>query len=79
MARIGKKFRFDHVQLWTISKNEIDDVKFAVASMLGALFLSQLRQKVHRGTCSAVLAGPSQADARMATAKSTGLIIAADR
>ena len=57
VAWIGKKLRFDRVQLWTIAENEIDDVKFAVAGMLGSLFLSQLRQKVHRGLSAAVLAG----------------------
>lgn len=57
VAWIGKKLKFDRVALWTISENEIDDVKFAVAAMMGALFLSQLRQKVHRGLSAAVLAG----------------------
>lgn len=40
-------------------------VKFAVAGMLGALFLSQLRQKVHRGLSAAVLAGPVRGRTRL--------------
>jgi DNA invertase Pin-like site-specific DNA recombinase len=37
MASVGKKLRFDRLQLLTISENRIDDVKFAIASMFGAL------------------------------------------
>ncbi|WP_126665601.1 recombinase family protein [Croceibacterium ferulae] len=54
---LGKKLQFDRVQLWTVSERHVDDVKLGVAALLGSLFLSQLRQKVHRGLSAAVLAG----------------------
>ena len=57
VAWIGKKLKFSRVRLHTVLENEIDDIKLAVASMLGAIFLLQLQQKTLRGMQAAVLAG----------------------
>jgi site-specific DNA recombinase len=57
VAWIGKKLKFSQVRLHTVSENEIDDMKLAVASMLGSIFLSQLQQKTLRGMKAAALAG----------------------
>jgi DNA invertase Pin-like site-specific DNA recombinase len=57
VAWLGKKLKFSRVRLHTVSENEIDDIKLAVASMLGSIFLSQLQQKTLRGMQAAVLAG----------------------
>lgn len=57
VAWLGKKLQFDRVRIHTTSEGEIDDVKLAVAAMLGALFLSQLKTKTIRGMEAAVLAG----------------------
>ena len=57
VAWLGKKLKFDRVRLHTITEGEIDDVKLAVASMLGAMFLSNLQKKTIRGMEAAVLAG----------------------
>jgi hypothetical protein len=54
---IGKKLRFDRVTLYTVSEREIDDIKLAVAAMLGTIFPSNLQQKTIRGMEAAVLAG----------------------
>lgn len=57
VAWLGKKLRFDRVRLHTATEGEVDDVKMAVASMLGAMFLSNLQKKTLRGMEAAVLAG----------------------
>ena len=57
VAWLGKKLKFSRVRLHTVAENEIDDIKLAVASMLGAIFLAQLQQKTLRGMQAAVLAG----------------------
>ena len=57
VAWLGKKLRFDRVGLHTTTEGEIDDVKLAVAGMMGALFLQNLRNKTIRGMEAAVLAG----------------------
>ncbi|MXP42092.1 hypothetical protein GRI75_10615 [Altererythrobacter soli] len=54
---IGKKLRYDRVRLYTLAEGEIDEVKLAVAGMLGSLFLSNLQQKTLRGMQAALLAG----------------------
>ncbi len=54
---IGKKLRFDRVRLVTATEGEIDDVKLAVAGLLGSMFLSNLQRKTLRGMKAAVLAG----------------------
>lgn len=57
IAWLGKKLKFSRVRMHTVAENEIDDIKLAVASMLGSIFLSQLQQKTLRGMQAAVLAG----------------------
>ncbi len=54
---LGKKLRFDHVRLFTSMEGEIDEIKLAVAGLLGSMFLSNLRHKTFRGMQAAVLAG----------------------
>jgi site-specific DNA recombinase len=54
---LGKKLRFDHVRLVTSTEGEIDEVKLAVAGMLGSMFLTNLQRKTVRGLKAAVLAG----------------------
>ena len=54
---IGKKLRFDRVRLVTSTEGEIDEVKLAVAGLLGSMFLSNLQRKTLRGMKAAVLAG----------------------
>jgi site-specific DNA recombinase len=54
---IGKKLRFDRVRLVTSTEGEIDDVKLAVAGLLGSMFLTNLQRKTLRGMKAAVLAG----------------------
>jgi site-specific DNA recombinase len=54
---IGKKLRFDRVELHTMSEGHIDEVKLAVAGLLGALFLKGLIEKTRRGLEAVVLSG----------------------
>ena len=54
---IGKKLRFDRVRLVTSTEGEIDEIKLAVAGLLGSMFLSNLQRKTLRGMKAAVLAG----------------------
>ena len=54
---IGKKLAYDRVRLWTSTEGEIDEVKLAVAALLGSMFLSNLRQKTLRGMKAKILAG----------------------
>ncbi len=54
---LGKKLRFDHVRLVTSMEGEIDEIKLAVAGLLGSMFLANLRHKTFRGMQAAVLAG----------------------
>ena len=57
IAWLGKKLSYHRVRLFTHLEREIDDVKLAVAGLLGSMFLSGLRQKTFRGQKAAVLAG----------------------
>ena len=57
IAWIGKKLRFDHVKLVTSTEGEIDEIKLAVAGMLGSMFLSNLQRKTLRGLKAVILAG----------------------
>ena len=57
IAWIGKKLKYDHVRLFTVAEGEIDDIKLAVAGLLGSMFLTSLQQKTLRGMEAAVLAG----------------------
>lgn len=45
------------MRLFTSVEGEIDEIKLAVAAMLGSMFLSDLRHKTQRGMKAAVLAG----------------------
>ena len=54
---LGKKLRFSNVRLHTLTEGEIDEMKFAVASMMGSIYLKILQQKTLRGMEAAVLAG----------------------
>lgn len=57
IAWLGKKLRFHQVRLHTVTEGEIDDIKMAVASMIGTMFLTNLQKKRLRGMEAAVLAG----------------------
>ena len=54
---LGKKLSYHRVKLFTHSEREIDEVKLAVAGLIGSMFLSNLRTKTFRGLKAAVLAG----------------------
>lgn len=57
VAFIGKKLKYHHVELHTVSESHVDEIKFAVAGMLGTIFLKHLIDKTVRGMKAAVLAG----------------------
>jgi DNA invertase Pin-like site-specific DNA recombinase len=57
VAWLGKKLAFHRVQLHTMSEGHVDEIKFAVAGLLGAIFLKHLIDKTLRGMSAAVLAG----------------------
>jgi site-specific DNA recombinase len=57
VAFIGKQFRYFDVALHTTVEGEMDDVKLAVAGMLGGLFLKNLQAKTLRGMEAAMVAG----------------------
>ena len=52
----AKKLKFDPVKLWTILENEVDEIKFAVAGLLGSIYWANLQQKTLRGMEAAILA-----------------------
>ena len=54
---LGKKLSYHRVKLFTHAEREIDEVKLAVAGLLGSMFLSNLRMKTFRGLKAAILAG----------------------
>lgn len=54
---LGKKLSYHRVRLFTSSEGEIDEMKLAVAGMLGSMFLTGLRNKTFRGLRARVLAG----------------------
>lgn len=54
---LGKKLSYHRVKLFTHVEREIDEIKLAVAGLLGSMFLSNLRTKTFRGLRAAVLAG----------------------
>ncbi len=54
---LGKKLSYHRVRLFTHTEREIDEIKLAVAGLLGSMFLSNLRTKTFRGVKAAVLAG----------------------
>lgn len=57
VAWLGKKLSFHRVQLHTISEGHVNEIKFAVAGLLGAIFLKHLVDKTLRGMQAAILAG----------------------
>ena len=57
VAWLGKKLAYHRVQLHTVSEGYVDEIKFAVAGLLGAIFLKHLVDKTLRGMAAAVLAG----------------------
>lgn len=57
VAWLGKKLPYHRVQLHTISEGQVDEIKFAVAGLMGAIFLKHLVDKTLRGMEAAVLAG----------------------
>ena len=57
VAFLGKKLMFHRVALHTVSEGHVDEIKFAVAGLLGAIFLKHLIDKTVRGMEAAVLAG----------------------
>ncbi len=73
VAWLGKKLKFHHVRIHTVHEGEIDDVKLAVAALLGSLFLSQLQKKTFRGMEAAVLAGRFAGGRAYGYAKVVGL------
>ena len=57
VAWLGKKLNYHCIGLHTVSEGHVDEVKFAVAALLGAIFLKNLIDKTLRGMEAAVLAG----------------------
>jgi site-specific DNA recombinase len=57
VAFLGKKLTYHRVTLHTVSEGHVDEIKFAVAGLLGAIFLKHLIDKTVRGMEAAVLAG----------------------
>jgi len=57
VAFLGKKLMYYRVALHTVSEGHVDEIKFAVARLLGAIFLKHLIDKTVRGMEAAVLAG----------------------
>jgi DNA invertase Pin-like site-specific DNA recombinase len=57
VAFLGKKLVYHRVALHTVSEGHVDEIKFAVAGLLGAIFLKNLVDKTVRGMAAAVLAG----------------------
>lgn len=57
VAWLGKKLAFHRIELHTVSEGHVDEIKFAVAGLLGAIFLKHLIDKTVRGMEAAVLAG----------------------
>ncbi len=57
VAFLGKKLVYHRVALHTVSEGHVDEIKFAVAGLLGTIFLKNLVDKTVRGMEAAVLAG----------------------
>jgi site-specific DNA recombinase len=57
VAWLGKKLAYHRVALHTVSEGHVDEIKFAVAGLLGAIFLKHLIDKTIRGMEAAILAG----------------------
>ncbi|WP_281356842.1 recombinase family protein [Sphingomonas hominis] len=57
VAFLGKKLMYHRVALHSISDGHVDEIKFAGAGLLGAIFLKHLVERTVRGMEAAVLAG----------------------
>ncbi|RZL73717.1 MAG: recombinase family protein, partial [Sphingomonas sp.] len=57
VAFLGKKLMYHRVALHTVSEGHVDEIKFAVAGLLGAIFIKHLIDKTVRGMEAAVLDG----------------------
>lgn len=57
VAFFGKKLQYYRVAPHTVSEGHIDEIKFVVAKLLGAIFLKHVADKTVRGMEAAVLAG----------------------
>ncbi len=57
VAWLGKKLAYHRVQVQTVSEGHVDEIEFAVAGLLGSIFLKHLVDKTLRGMEAAVLAG----------------------
>ena len=57
VAFLGKKLGYHCVKLHTATEGLVDEIKFAVAGMLGTIFLKNLQDKTIRGMQAAILAG----------------------
>jgi site-specific DNA recombinase len=57
VAFLGKKLIYHHMALHTVSEGHVNEIKFAVAGLLGPIFLKHLLDKTVRGMEAAVLAG----------------------
>ena len=58
VAWLGKKLSYHGIDLHTVTEGHVDQVKFGVAALLGAIFLKNLVDKTLRGMAAAVGAGP---------------------
>ena len=57
VAWLGKKLSYHGIDLHTVTEGHVDQVKFGVAALLGAIFLKNLVDKTLRGMAAAVAAG----------------------
>ena len=57
VAWLGKKLSYHEVELHTVTEGHVDQIKFGVAALLGAIFLKNLVDKTLRGMAAAVAAG----------------------
>ena len=57
VAWLGKKLGYHDIDLYTVTELHVDQVKFGVAALLGAIFLKNLVDKTLRGMEAAIVAG----------------------
>ena len=57
VAWLGKKLSYHAIDLHTVTEGHVDQVKFGVAALLGAIFLKNLVDKTLRGMAAAVAGG----------------------
>ncbi|GLV26385.1 recombinase family protein [Sphingobium sp. Cam5-1] len=58
IAWLGKKLSYHGIGLHTVTEGHVDQIKFGVAALLGAIFLKNLVDKTLHGMAAAVAAGP---------------------